>query len=411
MKKKIAVIVIYKFNLNDYNIFNFKRLKKLFNVSFFDLSNIFLRHKIIVNSYKKNSVENKINNYFILKNLKDLVKKLKSFDYILDFTHLFLNNKYKKNKIKKYLHEVNKIKNIQKITILSGSIPNFFNHKLLDKLKFLLIILCFIFKSKKYSYLLFYIKKYLFLKINKKNNPRIDNKFYYDYVMISDVFNEKLADSHFPEAKKVFTHYRDYERYLSFKNNSKITFKDYFVFLDEDIFDHPDNLALYQRFLNKNKEGLKKKYYYIINKFFYKFEKTTGLKIIIAAHPKNLSTPKNNNFYGRIFIKNKTFELIKNSKGVFAHTSTSISIATLLNKPLFFLYNKITFDLGSIPQIISFAIETKSPLINLDVNNINFLKLANRRIKHNYNSYINKYIKYMPFDKLSMWDKLRKNLK
>lgn len=410
MKKKIAVIVIYKFNLNDYNTFNFKRLKKLFNVSFFDLSNIFLRHKIIVNPYKKNSVENKINNYFILKNLKDLGKKLKSFDYILDFTFLFLKNKFKRNKIKKYLYEVNKIKNIQKITILSGSIPNFFNHKLLDKLKFLLIILCFIFKSKKYSYLLFFIKKF-FLEKNKKNNLITDNKFYYDYVMISDIFWEKFTDSYFPRAKKVFTHYKDYEKYLFFRNNCKIITEDYFVFLDEDLFDHPDNFSFYQSFLIKHKEKLKKKYFYLVNKFFYKFEKTTGLKIIIAAHPKNLNTQESNDYCNRSFIKNKTFELIKNSKGVFAHSSTSVSMAVLLNKPLFFLYSKIMFDLGNVTKILSFAIETKAQFINIDLNNINFLELVKKRIKNNYNSYISRYIRYIPSEKFSMWDKLSKILK
>ena len=144
MKKKIAVILIYKFNLSDFDTFNFKRLTKLFEVSFFDLSNFFLEKKIVINSYKRNSAENKIKNYFIIRNIKDLREELNNFDFILDFSYLFLKNSYKKRKISEYLHETNKIKNIQKILILSGTLPNFFNHKLIDKLRFFFIIFYFI---------------------------------------------------------------------------------------------------------------------------------------------------------------------------------------------------------------------------------------------------------------------------
>ena len=414
MKKKIAVIIIYKFNLSDYNTFNFKRLTKLFDVSFFDLSNFFLEKKIVINSYKKNSSENKIKNYFILKNLKDLRKKLNNFDLILDFSYLFLKNSYKKNKISEYLDEVNKIKNIQKILILSGTLPNFFNHKLIDKLRFFFIILFFIFNNKKYSFLLFYIKKFFFILNKKKNIKRtyikINNKFHYDYVMISDIFWEKFTDSYFPEAKKIYVHYKDYEKYLLCKKNNKIILKDYFVFLDEDIFDHPDNFALYQSFSNDDKEVLKREYFSSLNKFFYKFEQSTGLKIIIAAHPKTLFTSENNSFHNRIFIKNKTFDLIKNSKGVFAHSSTSISMAILLNKPIIFLVGKIMFDLGYMSRILSYFIETKAKFVDMESNDIDYSNLIKQNQKNSYDSYINKYIKYKSTMKFSMWDKLYKNL-
>ena len=414
MKKKIAVIIIYKFNLSDYNTFNFKRLTKLFNVSFFDLSNFFLEKKIVINSYKRNSVENKIKNYFILKNTKDLRKKLQNFEFILDFSFLFLKNSYKKNKIRKYLYEINKIKNIQKILILSGTLTNFFNHKLTDKLRFFFIILYLIFNNEKYSFLLFYIKKFFFILNKKKNikrtNIKINNKFYYDYVMISDIFWEKFTDSYFPEAKKIYVHYKDYEKYLLCKNNNKIILKDYFVFLDEDIFDHPDNFDLYQSFPIDNKEVLKREYFSSLNKFFYKFEQSTGLKIIIAAHPKTLFTSENNSFHNRSFIKNKTFDLIKNSKGVFAHASTSISMAILLNKPLTLLFSKVMFDLGYTHRILSFLIETKAQFVDIETNSINYLNLVKKNSKNSYDSYINKYIKYKPTEKFSMWDKLCKTL-
>ena len=416
-KKKIAVILIYKFNLSDYNIFNFKRLTKLFDVSFFDLSNYFLEKKSVINSYERNSAENKIKNYFILRNTKELRNKLQNFDFILDFSFLFLKNSYKKYKIEEYLHEINKIKNIQKILILSGTLPNFFNHKLTDKLRFFFTILYLIFYNKKYSFLLYYIKKFFFIfkeiKVNniKINNIKINNKFVYDYVMISDIFWEKFTDSYFPEAKKIYAHHRDYEKYLLHKGNNKIIIKDYFVFLDEDMVDHPDNLAIYQSFSNIDPKRLKHEYFSSLNKFFYKFEQSTGLKVIIAAHPKTLSSNKNNNFDNRSFVKNKTFDLIKNSKGVFAHSSTSISMAILLNKPIIFLGGKIMFDLGSVSKILSYFIETKAKFVDMESNDIDYLNLIKKNKKNSYDSYINKYIKnYKSTMKFSMWDKLYKNL-
>ena len=40
--------------------------------------------------------------------------------------------------------------------------------------------------------------------------------------MISDIFWEKFTDSYFPEAKKIYAHHRDYEKYLLHKGNNKI---------------------------------------------------------------------------------------------------------------------------------------------------------------------------------------------
>lgn len=114
-EKKIAIILTYKFNLSDYNTWNFKKLKNLFDVTFFDLSEYFLINQKVINSYRVNSLENKLENYYILKDIKKFKILIKNFDYISDYSNLFLNNYYKKNKIKDSLSALTINNNSKKI--------------------------------------------------------------------------------------------------------------------------------------------------------------------------------------------------------------------------------------------------------------------------------------------------------
>jgi hypothetical protein len=414
MKKKIAIILTYKFNLSDYNTWNFKKLKNLFDVTFFDLSEYFLINQKVINSYRVNSLENKLENYYILKDIKKFKILIKNFDYILDYSNLFLSNYYKKNKIKNFLSALTINNNSKKIAILSGSLPNFFHHNFSNKLKFIFFITYIILYYKKFYFFFFYIKKIFFvLKKNIRQNIKINNKFFYDYVMISDIFWEKFVNLNFSKSKKIFTHYKDYERYLFYKNTKKFRFNNYVTFLDEDIFHHPDFFDFHdsQLYKGKNINHLKSEYYSLLNNFFNNFERHTGYKVIIAAHPKTVLKKKNNYFNNRTFIQNKTFELIKNSSGVLAHFSSSISIAILLNKPITLLFGKIMFDLGYSSKILSMFFETKARFVDMNSEEIKYSDLIVKN-KFNLNKhYIKKYIKHPMLKKgYSMWDNLLKNL-
>lgn len=396
MKKKLAVIFIYKFNLSDYYNWNFKKLKKIFDVTFFDLSEIFLENKIIANSYKINSVESKFHNYYTLKNLQKLDILIKDFDYILDYTNLYLNYNYKKNKISNFLKVISFKNSSRTITILTGSLPNFFHHNLINKIKFFFMITYLILNYRKFYFFFFYIKKIIsILKKNIMQNTNTNNhRFYYNYAMVSDIFWEKYVNLHFPNSKKIYIHYKDFERYLFYKNTKKFKFKRYVIFLDEDIFDHPDFLTFYnyQLFKGKNLNDLKFKYYSMLNNFFNNFERHTGYKVIIAAHPKTVFTKKNNYFDNRTYIKNNTFDLVSQSSGVFAHCSTSISIAILFNKPITLLFGNIMFDLGYTTKILSMFFETKARLVDMNSKQVNYSDLIIKNKKNLNKSYIKKYI-------------------
>lgn len=101
------------------------------------------------------------------------------------------------------------------------------------------------------------------------------------------------------------------------------------VFLDESATDHPDYKILNLQPPNQ------KVYFNKMNLFFDLIEKKTNLRVVIAAHPR--SNYRNNNpFNLRNILYDKTPELVKKSRFVIAHMSTSVSFAVTMNKPIIF---------------------------------------------------------------------------
>jgi hypothetical protein len=122
--------------------------------------------------------------------------------------------------------------------------------------------------------------------------------------------------------------YSDYDAYLS---NTKILNEEYIVFLDNFFFHHPDYLAEG----NDTNAALVQSYQKSINHIFDLIESTTGLKIIIACHPK--INHEEHFFKHRTIVKNKTQELVQKSTFVICHFSTSVSFAVSYDKPIVFI--------------------------------------------------------------------------
>jgi len=121
----------------------------------------------------------------------------------------------------------------------------------------------------------------------------------------------------------------DYEKYRSIKKNKTSLKTKYCVFLDSYLPWHPDFISLGFKRVDE------KKYLYEINRFFDQIE-LTGVKVIIAAHPK--SKYENNEYKNRDVIYNKTAELVSDANFVISHTSTSINFAVLYDKAIILIY-------------------------------------------------------------------------
>ena len=107
--------------------------------------------------------------------------------------------------------------------------------------------------------------------------------------------------------------------------------------------------------------------------------------------------------------------MVKNSKIVIAHTSTSISYAVLFKKPLLFLTtNEILVSYDDF-RVNSLARDLGSTLINIDsikglksfINSKDIFKVDIKK----YEKYRDDFIKIPGSENISVWDILSKNLK
>ena len=305
---------------------------------------------------------------------------------------------------KSILEKIIKKKELKFVTLLTSSTPNFFNHSILGKVFYLRNFLYLLFKFKKSKIFLFYRNSF-FLLFRRKQHKLLFNDF--DYILVFDDLIKKYSLEAFPKSKLIYTHHKDYETYLSYKNKKKIIKKQYAVLLDENIFNHPDNFQ-WNKYYNKNNFSYyQEQYYELLNKFLLNFEKISKLEVVVAGHPKNFDNANNRKFYGnRKFVINKTFDLIKDCKIVLAHSSMSVSFAILLKKPIVFLNSSLMFKLGMFTKVLSLVVETNAPMLYMEDQLLDYKYLLNNK-KILYKSYTNKFLKSSMSNKnKSIWGSL-----
>lgn len=95
--------------------------------------------------------------------------------------------------------------------------------------------------------------------------------------------------------------------------------------------------------------------------------------------------------------------MVKKSKLVFAHYSTSVSYAVILKKPIVLLNSRLMFDIGYFSKILSMSIETGGKMVDINNPDIDYVNLY----KNNYSSYQNylkKYLKSSKSKKKRFWN-------
>ena len=119
----------------------------------------------------------------------------------------------------------------------------------------------------------------------------------------------------------------DWELYRSVRKGERLLPYRYAVFLDEFFPLHPDLLHF-----SRNYKADPEAYHRAMNAFFDRYEKRTGLRVVIAAHPK--SDYGEGTFGERPILKYRTVELVRDAEAVFMHSSASLTFALLFDKPL-----------------------------------------------------------------------------
>lgn len=129
----------------------------------------------------------------------------------------------------------------------------------------------------------------------------------------------------------LWVHTMDYDIFLREKDDLS-TEQSMAVFLDEYFPLHPD----YELLGLERPIGFQR-YYDLLNIFFDSVEKKTKHEVVIAAHPRSYYENLPDCFNGRKFVKGETLNLVKKSRIVLGHASTSLNFACLYNKPVIFM--------------------------------------------------------------------------
>lgn len=200
-------------------------------------------------------------------------------------------------------------------------------------------------------------------------------------------------------------HAADYDLYLKGKDSPCATspvavFIDEFLpFAHDALFDGRGSIMDVER------------YYSLLNSFFDRVEKETGLKVMIAANPRSHYEDLPDYFNGRKCIRGKTIDLIKESQLVLAHRSTAVSFANLYNKPVIFMtcsdLDKL-FDGSQIKEMARWF--GKEPVFMENGHDIDW-KAELTVSKSHYDHYCQAYIKMKGSPELPFWEVVANQLK
>jgi len=217
----------------------------------------------------------------------------------------------------------------------------------------------------------------------------------------------KTIDNYKPpigeKTKIIWGHTLDYDLYLDdLRRSSTSVFKnkEYAVFIDGYWPFYTDYVRMKVR-----SPVSPEQYYPLLCKFFSDVEKETGFEVIIAAHPRSNYNEHPDYFSGRKAIRGKTRELIRDSKLVLMHYSTSLNFAVLYNKPvIFFTTDQMERFNMDANYIRSYSSELNKNFINISGNyKIDWqeeLKIDDK----SYDDYREKYIKRRNTKEKYFWE-------
>ena len=134
-------------------------------------------------------------------------------------------------------------------------------------------------------------------------------------------------------------------------------------------------------------------YYPVLTKFLLEFQEKTGLKVVVASHPRRNEILEND--FGRNFplIYNQTAQLVKDSEIVLQHFSTAVSFSVIFKKP-FILLNSKMFEGTVDKKITEFASFFNKKMVYFE-NGFNPVEQDFFSVNADvYNQYSNRFLKH-----------------
>jgi hypothetical protein len=215
------------------------------------------------------------------------------------------------------------------------------------------------------------------------------------------VFSGRVTTPEFAgSAILVPAHNFDYDQYLGLVESKENPKKNYAVFLDQNYCFHTDFLnSLEPHFVTVSE------YYPILVHGLRRIETSLNLDIKIAQHPRSIDHAVADYFHPYQVERNKSAVLVRDSKVVIAHDSSSIQFAILFFKPIiFFTTNQLA------PQIEGKYIEMIASKLGKNVINLNNCLdeiVWEKELEVNvqkYKAYIDNYIKMDGTPTVPLWE-------
>jgi len=149
----------------------------------------------------------------------------------------------------------------------------------------------------------------------------------------SEALESYLGRTRLPRSAVTWVTSFDYDAYLAYlaaRGGEAPEVEPIAVFLDEDASGHPDFGLLADSAMQMSAE----EYSASLRRLFDAVERKTGLRVVVAAHPRADYATRPGFFGERDVVSGATVDLVARSSMVIAHASTAVSFAAISDKPL-----------------------------------------------------------------------------
>lgn len=227
-----------------------------------------------------------------------------------------------------------------------------------------------------------------------------------DILIIGNDMNKIVEKELKKKSHIIYSHNFDYDNYLEIANNNISNNQNYFIFIDQNLPDHPDMFYRDKKILVERDS-----YWDELKLILNKIKKDLNIDFRIIPHPTtSLNILKKYFDSSQIISSNKNL-YIKDCKFVICHDSTLVQLAVLWNKPIKPIIPKsiekeLTYTLN-----IKFFANELGLKVNLDLNNELSDQIYSSYNKKSYFKYKKKYIISSNSDPDSFfWDIFTKEL-
>jgi len=214
-------------------------------------------------------------------------------------------------------------------------------------------------------------------------------------------FNSAINAGYSQEILKA--HNFGYDFYLKMLSSQESTVGDYAVFLDQDLCFNSS--YMYSGLEHIPRVATPEKYFPTICNGLRMISDVFGVNLSIAAGPRSSYQQNTQDYFQGIPVEYRTADLVKNSRCVVCHCSTSIELAVLFGKPAIFVTTDELEAYAPIKTGIAlFASELGKSVINLDrdLNGFNW-KNELHIDTQKYAEYKNKYVKTKGSPEIPHW--------